>query len=82
MLSTDAWLRVICSLMVNAVLFGVGAIAVLSIPALDQHAKYLIPLVIILNSVVTIPISAFLAKRMRLRNWGKSAWKKVDRISG
>jgi hypothetical protein len=53
--------------MVNAVLFGIGAIAVLSIPALADYAKYLLPAVIVGAIVLTPPIAWKLAPRLRLR---------------
>jgi len=41
--STDTRLGIVCSMHVNAVLFGLGAIIVLSIPSLAEQAKFLIP---------------------------------------
>lgn len=82
MFSTDTWLRIICSMMTNAVLFGTGAITVLSIPALAVHANYLLPCVIIFSFVAAPFISALVAPRMRIRNWGKQAWRDGDVISG
>ena len=54
-------------LMVNAVLFGVGAVVVLTIPALTAHAMYLLPAVIVLALVLTPPIAWMIAPRLRLR---------------
>jgi len=56
-------------LMVNAVLFGVGAVAVLTIPALNAHAMYLLPAVIVLALVLTPPIAWIIAPRLRLKYW-------------
>lgn len=36
--TTDTWLKIICSVMTNAVVFDIGAILVLSIPAFSTHA--------------------------------------------
>lgn len=55
--------------MVNAVLFGAGAIAVLSIPALASRADIMLPNVIIAAFVLTPPIAWALAPRLRLRYW-------------
>ena len=82
MFTTDTWLRIVCSMMINAVLFGAGAILVLSVPALAAEAKYLLPLVVI-TSLVVAPFFAFaVARRMRVRNWGTRGWRKGDVISG
>jgi len=55
------------ALPVNAVLFGAGAITVLSIPALAEQAKYLLPAVIVLGFVATVPVAWMLAPRLRAR---------------
>ncbi|MEC5293538.1 hypothetical protein VSX64_23505 [Aurantimonas sp. C2-6-R+9] len=55
--------------MVNAVLFGVGAITVLSFPALQEQWKYLIPLVVALSLVLAAPIAWIIAPRLRARYW-------------
>lgn len=82
MLSTDTWLKIMSGLMINAVLFGLGAITVLSIPALAEQAKYLIPAVVVLSFVLVPFIAAPIARRMRLKNWGRRAWREGDAISG
>ncbi len=81
-ISTDIWLKVMCSLMINAVLFGVGTITVLSVPALADQAKYLMPAAIVASFAMTPFLSGFVARRMRLRNWGTAQWRKGDLISG
>lgn len=60
-------IALLIALPVNAVLFGVGAIVVLSIPALAEQAKYLLPAVIILGFVATLPVAWLLAPRLRAR---------------
>lgn len=57
------------SLMVNAVLFGVGVIIVLSIPDLSTKAKYLIPAVVAISVVITPFVSWYIAPRLRNRYW-------------
>lgn len=79
---TDVWLRAICAIMINAVLFGVGAVTVLSVPALAEQAKYLIPAVVVLSFVGAPLLSGIVARRMRIRNWGAQKWRKGDLISG
>lgn len=82
MITSDTWLKIICSMMINAVIFGFGAIAVLSIPALTHYAKYLIPAVVVASFALAPFISSFIAPRMRIRNWGQENWRKGDAISG
>ena len=82
MLSTDTWLRITSGMMISAVLFGVGAVTVLSVPALTAHAKYLIPAVVVANFALTPFIAIPIARRMRLRNWGRRAWRDGDSSSG
>jgi len=67
---------------INAILFGIGAVTVLTVPTLSAHAKYLIPAVIIASFLIAPLLSGFVAKRMRLRNWGRDHWKRGDFISG
>ena len=55
--------------MVNAVLFGTGLIAVLTIPALSARAIALIPTVVVVSLVVALPVSWILAPRLRARYW-------------
>lgn len=66
---TKTYLTVIASMMVNAVVFGFGAIAILSIPALNEYAKFLLPAWIVLSFVVAPFIARRIAPRMRLRYW-------------
>jgi len=82
MFSTDTWLRIISGMMINAILFGVGAVTVLAIPALAAEAKYLIPAVVVLSFALAPFIAIPVARRMRLRNWGRIDWQKGDVISG
>lgn len=82
MLSTDTWLKIVSGMMINAVLFGFGAVTVLSIPALAEQAKYLMPAVVVLSFALAPFIAVPIASRMRLKNWGRSAWQKGDLVSG
>ena len=81
-ISTNTWLKIMCGLMVNAMLFGVGVVTVLSVPALTDHAKYLIPAVVVASFALTPFLVGFFARRMRIRNWGVEGWQKGDLISG
>ncbi|MFN7022991.1 MAG: hypothetical protein ACK4QP_00405 [Pseudorhizobium sp.] len=66
---TQTYLTVIASMMVNAVVFGFGAIAILSIPMLNEYAKFLLPAWIVISFVVAPFIARRIAPRMRLRHW-------------
>ena len=55
------------SLMVNAVLFGSGVIAVLSIPALAELTKFLTPAVVAASIAASPLIAWYLASKLRLR---------------
>ncbi|WP_188849696.1 hypothetical protein [Aureimonas glaciei] len=55
--------------MVNAVLFGIGAVTVLSIPSLQEQWKFLIPIVVVASFVLAAPIAWFIAPRLRARYW-------------
>lgn len=56
-------------LMVNAVLFGAGLIAILTIPALSAQTFVALPVVIVLSFVLAAPISWAIAPRLRARYW-------------
>lgn len=68
-MSTNTYITIAVAMMVNAVVFGIGAITVLSIPALSENAKYLIPAVVIVTFCVTPFIARRIAPRLRLRYW-------------
>ena len=55
--------------MVNAVMFGFGVIAVLSVPALAAKAGTLIPAVIVASLILAAPAAWLLAPRLRARYW-------------
>lgn len=81
-MSTNTWLRIVVSMQLNAILFGIGAITVLSVPALAEYAKYLLPAVVILAFGLAPFVSLVVYPRMRLRNWGQRSWMRGDAISG
>ncbi|MEX0405138.1 hypothetical protein ABGN05_05620 [Aquibium sp. LZ166] len=68
-MKTRTYLTGIVSLMVNAVLFGAGVVVVLSVPALSEHAIYLIPAVVVASFILTPFIAWKIAPRMRLSYW-------------
>ena len=54
-------------LMVNAVVFGVGMIAILMTPTLAQHAFFWIPAMIAAGVVLSAPLAWFIAPSMMMR---------------
>jgi hypothetical protein len=81
-MQTDTFLKIACAPIVNSVIFGIGAVTVLSVPMLNAHATYLIPAVVILSFAITFLLTGFVVRRMRVRHWGQEAWKAGDSISG
>jgi|GEM_PF-1440708 hypothetical protein len=65
---TNTYISLFVGMMVNAMLFGIGAITVLSLPALEPYWKYLLPLVVVMAFCVSPFISMGMAPHMRLRN--------------
>ncbi len=55
--------------MANAVLFGVGIVAVLSVDSLSQHAWLLIPLVVVASLLLAWPIAWLIAPHLRKPLW-------------
>jgi hypothetical protein len=53
--------------MVNAVIFGMGMIAVLSIPALTAHAFFWVPSVVVSSFVISAPLAWLIAPLMMMR---------------
>ena len=53
--------------MVNAVIFGVGVILVVSVPALMSHAFFWIPAVVVSSFAISVPLSWFIAPWMMMR---------------
>ena len=64
---TITYITMFVSMMVNAVVFGVGTIAILTVPALNDQAKYLLPAWIAVTFLVSPVIARFIAPSLRLR---------------
>ncbi|NEW92674.1 hypothetical protein [Rhodopseudomonas sp. BR0M22] len=56
-------------MMTNAVLFGVGMVAVLTIPALSRNAMDWVPLAVAASFILAAPIAWWIAPRLRARYW-------------
>lgn len=67
-------------LMVQAVLFGIGAVLVLATP-LAQDAIALLPWVVGLTAIASAPLSWWIAPRLRARFWRERGMH-GDAISG
>lgn len=65
---TRTLMAAIIALPLNAVLFGTGAAIALSLPYPDEYLKYVLPAVIVVSMVATVPIAWKLAPRLRIRN--------------
>jgi hypothetical protein len=68
-------------MMVQAVLFGTGAILVIATP-LTTYAMQLMPWVVVISTVVSLPISWMLAPRLRLRHANRAAARVGGELSG
>lgn len=68
-LKTRLGIASLVGLMVNAVLFGAGLIAVLMTPALNANAFVALPVMILLSFAIAAPISWAIAPRLRARYW-------------
>jgi hypothetical protein len=76
-MSTDTKTRVqiaaLIFVMTNAVLFGVGLITVLTVPALSAYAGINIAIVVALSFLLAAPIAWLIAPRLRARYWRRRA---------
>lgn len=68
-MKTQLWIAAMLYPVVNAVLFGMGTIPLLSIKSLSQQASTLMPTVVIASLILAAPIAWFIAPRLRLRYW-------------
>ena len=68
-MSTRLMIAALVYMMVNAVLFGCGVTAVLLVPVLSAQAGALVPAVVITSLILALPVSWFLAPRLRARYW-------------
>ncbi|NUS70397.1 MAG: hypothetical protein HOQ41_18765 [Ensifer adhaerens] len=68
-MSVRLQLAIMVGLMINAILFAIGILIVLSVPALTANAKYAIPVVVVSCFLVTPFIAWIMAPRLRLQYW-------------
>ena len=79
-MTTRVSIAVLIYMVVQAVIFGVGALLVLATP-LQTEAMKLMPIVVIASSIVSVPIAWFLAPRLQTRFW-RAKGVNSDLISG
>ncbi len=68
-MSTNTRIALLISMMVNAVIFGAGAVTVLSIPHLSERAPFLLPVVIAASFLLSPFVARIIAPRMRSQRW-------------
>jgi hypothetical protein len=68
-MSTRFYVALLAALPVNAVLFGIGAVLILSVPALAERAPVLMPNAVLVALALTAPIAWLVSRRMMLRFW-------------
>jgi len=68
-MSTRFQIAAMVFMMTNAVVFGVGIVPVLLIPALANNAFETVPAVVIASFLISAPLSWFIAPRLRARYW-------------
>lgn len=69
---TPTYMAGMIGLMVNAVLYGVGVVTVLSVPALSAWAPYLLPAVVVVSLALTPFIAWRIAPLLRARRGERS----------
>ena len=79
-MSTRMFIAAMMFMMVQAVAFGAGIVAVLATP-LSQHAMIAIPAMIIVSTAVSAPLSWWIAPRLRARYWRQKGLRS-DAVSG
>jgi len=65
--ATRARIAALIYMMTNGVIFGAGLIAVMTVPALAEHAAVWIPLVVVASFILAAPAAWFIAPWMRSR---------------
>lgn len=66
---TQVQIAALLGLMINAVLFGIGAVIVLSVPSLNAEAPYYLAAVVLVSFILTPPIAWVMSPRLRARFW-------------
>jgi len=67
--------------MTNAVIFGAGLIAVLTLPALSASAAIWIPVVVVASLLLAAPVAWLIAPRLKARYWRGAPSKGLHRVN-
>ena len=78
--STRMQVAAVIYMMVQAVTFGIGVVLVLATP-LQAEAMKLLPVVVLVSAIASVPISWWLAPRLQARFW-RAKGTRSDFISG
>lgn len=73
-------IAILVFMMIQAILFYIGALLVLATPLRDL-AMQLMPVVVAISTIISIPVSWFIAPRLQARYWRRLG-RKADFISG
>jgi hypothetical protein len=76
-MTTRFYITILVAMMADAVLFGIGAVVVLSVSILNEQAKVLLPVVIVASVLLGPVIAWYIAPRLRARFWNP---RKIDVI--
>ncbi|WP_018701058.1 hypothetical protein [Amorphus coralli] len=70
-------IAILIGLMANAVIFGFGAIVVLSVPPLAANAMVALPVVVAVSFALSPLVGWYLAPRAMARNWREGAYRPI-----
>lgn len=79
-MSSRLTIAVLIYVMIQGVLFGIGAVLVMATP-LQQQAMILLPAAVITSAVLALPFAWWIAPRLRARYWRRRG-ERGDLISG
>ena len=68
-MKTRLWIAAMLYPMINAVLFGLSVVPLLSIPVLAENASTLFPFAVGTSFVLAAPLAWLLAPHLRSRRW-------------
>ena len=63
-MSIRAWATALISLLVNAILFGIGVITVMNVPAFNREAAMFLPICVLASFAITPMIIGFIAPKL------------------
>ncbi len=64
--------------MVNALIFGLGLVVVLTVPSLSADAAIWVPLVVVSSLALAVPVAWWLAPRLRARYGRRATGERVN----